>query len=380
MPQITEAYVGWLLDDLREAIEGNCFTAVESITSSLATELISRGWSQRALYEMRNLLVAALASENGWFDLENTLTRSRRRHECVFPVDSELIEEENRVFEKLELSIQERSQLLASPLYRDTARVLPTAPWYLLIQVDAFDPFSALEYAEGKLSSVLDILELFNFGGLKIHDLRIVACRDDGRLKRVSADHKWMQLPPAFQSATFDAIAEYMIDSTLNRVDRSRYATALSYYRMGMESMEPTARFVNLWVSLESFCRTPAFDSIIECVTSRIPELLSTAYIYSLVRNYCEDCRRTGVDLPGNIIAVDSYASRRLTITEIIVATQSGWTRGVKGGDSLSFTSFTTDQRNDIPPIESKPSWETLLSHRQRLYWHIQRLYRVRTL
>jgi len=379
LPQISEAYIGWLLDDLREAMGRSCVTAVVSLVSSLATELISMGWSRRALYEMRDLLVAALISENGWFDLVNALTRSKRRYECLFLVDNGLSEEENRAFEKLGLSTQERSQLLADSLYGDKERIVPSARRYLLARVDAFDPFSALEYAEAKLSSALDVLNLSSFGEVKLRDLRIIACRDGDRFRRVDADDKWMQLVSRFRSARFDTIVQCMIDSPLGRIDRNRYATALSYYRMGMQSMEPTAKFVNLWVSLESFCRTAAFDSIIECVTSRIPELLSTAYIYRLVRNYYEDCLRAGVDLLDDIIAVDVCAPKRLSITATVKLL-----RDPAGQEALkeatAFHSLLSERTKEMISLLSNPKFlaEALSSHRQRLYWHIQRLYRVR--
>jgi hypothetical protein len=79
LPEITRAYLGWLLADLRDALERNDSAAVGHLASALATELLSVGWSQRALYELRDLLAEVLASETGWPDFESMLSRPKRR-------------------------------------------------------------------------------------------------------------------------------------------------------------------------------------------------------------------------------------------------------------------------------------------------------------
>jgi len=52
LPEITRAYLVWLLADLRDALERNDPAAVGHLASALATELLSVGWSQRAMYGM----------------------------------------------------------------------------------------------------------------------------------------------------------------------------------------------------------------------------------------------------------------------------------------------------------------------------------------
>jgi hypothetical protein len=378
LPEISKEYVVWLLDDLWKAVESDSLSDIECITSSLVTELISMGWSQRALYEMRDFLVEALVSEEGWSNLKTRLIGQKREYECVVPVQASLTEGQKRLFEKLGFFIRDHSQLLTSPLFKNTPRVLPKTSSYLIAIDAAFDPFSALEYAEAKLSSALDLIEFCNFGRPRIHHLRIVGCRK-AKPRRISIFDKWMQLPPEVDTVTFNAIAALIMSPNLCSIDKNRYATALAYYRMGMESREPTAKFINLWVALESFCRTPAFDHIIDCVTLRIPELLSNAYIYSLVRNYYEDCRRARVDLPGGVNTLDTYAHRRTVVLETIRLLRDPYGQETLR-EATAFYSLLSQRTEEMISLLSSPHSliEKLTSHRQRLYWHIQRLYRVR--
>lgn len=327
LPEITRAYLAWLLADLRDALERNDSAAVGHLASALATELLSMGWSQRALYEMRDLLAEVLASEGGWPGFESMLTRPKRKYECAFLIDQ----------------------------------------------------FSALEHAEVKLSSALDTLKLFRFSVLELHSTRVVSCLDMPMVTCLQADSRWMQLPLAFRSAGFETIAQCMNHPMLSRVDRSRFAAALSYYRMGMESIEPASKFVSLWVALESFCRTSAYDSIAESVTCRIPELLTTGYLYRLTRNYYEDCRRTGVDSLDSIIPVEANAPGRSVVRETFAALCDPSRQGALK-QSTAFHSLLSERTEEIALVlsDSALAAKSLSARRQRLHWHLQRLYRVR--
>ncbi len=379
LPEITRAYLAWLLADLRDALERNDSAAVGHLASALATELLSMGWSQRALYEMRDLLAEVLASEGGWPGFESTLTRPKRKYECAFLVDGDLTPHEESALIRLGLSVRRRSELLATPPYVDVARRVPIARRYLVAEVQAFDQFSALEHAEVKLSSALDTLKLFRFSVLELHSTRVVSCLDMPMVTCLQADSRWMQLPLAFRSAGFETIAQCMNHPMLSRVDRSRFAATLSYYRMGMESIEPASKFVSLWVALESFCRTSAYDSIAESVTCRIPELLTTGYLYRLTRNYYEDCRRTGVDSLDSIIPVEANAPGRSVVRETFAALCDPSRQGALK-QSTAFHSLLSERTEEIALVlsDSALAAKSLSARRQRLHWHLQRLYRVR--
>lgn len=379
LPEITRAYLVWLLADLRSALERNDSAAVGHLASALATELLSVGWSQRALYEMRDLLVEVLASEAGWSDFESMLTTPRRRYECAFLIDSDLTPYEESALIRLGLSVRRQVELLATPPYEDAARKAPIARRYLVTEVQAFDQFSALEHAEVKLSSALDMLKLFRFSAVELHSMRVVACLDTPMVTCLPADSRWMQLPLAFRSVAFETIARCMNHSALSRVDRSRFAAALSYYRMGIESIEPASKFISLWAALESFCRTPAYDSIVECVTCRIPELLTTGYLYRLTRNYYEDCRRTGVESLDSIIPVEANASGRSAVGETLAALCDPSRQGALR-QATAFHSLLSERTEEITLLlsDSALAAKSFSARRQRLHWHLQRLYRVR--
>lgn len=380
LPRMDESYLEWLLGDIYDALLRDDTAASQSILSALATELLSMGWSRRALYESRNLLIEAMGSETGWVDFVNVLTRGTATYDCIFLVDNELREDEESALRKLELSVCGRAELLSRPFYEGRGRDIPAARRYLVTAVEAHDPFAALELAEGRLSSALDTLELFRFGGLSIGDNRIVVCADQNILRRVDgSQHKWMELPTSFMPVAFDAIAQHMRAPALSSVDKSRYATALSYYRMGMQAMESTSRFINLWVALESFCRTPAFEKVIESVVCRIPELLATTHIYRLVRNYYEDCRRTGVIQLKEIVAVGSNVSSRHVVGQTVTALLDPCKQEALG-EATDFYSLLRERTLQMVKLLSDPgsAAAAMRSHRKRLYWHIQRLYRIR--
>ena len=55
-------------------------------------------------------------------------------------------------------------------------------------------------------------------------------------------------------------------------------------------------KFINLWVALESLCRTDMYENIISNVLETVPPALCLKYIYRCYRNFAEDCLRCNVN------------------------------------------------------------------------------------
>lgn len=54
---------------------------------------------------------------------------------------------------------------------------------------------------------------------------------------------------------------------------------------------------MNMWVALESLCRSDVYENIISNVLETVPAALCNRYIYRKYRNFSEDCKRCGVNL-----------------------------------------------------------------------------------
>lgn len=380
LPQIDGVYLTSLLTDLRGAVEGGDLDATDRLVSALVTELLSMGWSQRALYEMRTRLNRALASQSCWTDIQGMVMRQKRKYICLFLVDHELSETEKSSFITLGLSVRGPADLPSLVPYVDAGHPLPTAPAYIAVDAEAFDPYSALESAKGMLSSALDVLELFRFRRPGIRGLKLVACSDERRLKRIDEGHdEWMQLRSESEVVALSTIARLMNDPALQETDMIRYAAALSHYRMGMQAMQQSSRFVSLWVSLESFCRTPAYENIVECIACRVPELLTITRMYRLIRNYYEDCRRAGIGSPGQVVQHWGGAFTRTVAMELVSALRDPTKQSAMRSATATYSLLSRRTEQLIALLSDlKIMAQTLVSEKKRLYWHVQRLYRVR--
>lgn len=56
-------------------------------------------------------------------------------------------------------------------------------------------------------------------------------------------------------------------------------------------------KYMNMWVALESLCRSDVYDNIISNVLETVPAALCNRYIYRKYRNFAEDCIRCGITL-----------------------------------------------------------------------------------
>lgn len=99
---------------------------------------------------------------------------------------------------------------------------------------------------------------------------------------------------------------------------KGKLRATYSYANMGKASYIQEEKFMNLWVALESLCRTDTYDNIITNVLEIVPPALCKRYIYRLVRNYYEDCHRCGINLTFSTLQISAHQSRREIVKELI--------------------------------------------------------------
>lgn len=78
---------------------------------------------------------------------------------------------------------------------------------------------------------------------------------------------------------------------------KARLNATYSYANMSRASYALEEKYMNMWVALESLCRSDVYENIISNVLETVPAALCNRYIYRKYRNFSEDCKRCGVNL-----------------------------------------------------------------------------------
>src|SRR5690625_6911682 len=68
-----------------------------------------------------------------------------------------------------------------------------------------------------------------------------------------------------------------------------------NYITLSHESNSQESKFLNLWIALEAIVETPVYDGEIERVKEIVSSIHCENYIYSILRNFHEDCNRCDV-------------------------------------------------------------------------------------
>ena len=94
----------------------------------------------------------------------------------------------------------------------------------------------------------------------------------------------------------FESTRKIFADET-KRAICDRLQGAFSYTNISRSSLFQEEKYMNLWVALESLARTDMYSNIISNVKETVPAAICIRYIYRIVRNFAEDCKRCRVDL-----------------------------------------------------------------------------------
>lgn len=91
-------------------------------------------------------------------------------------------------------------------------------------------------------------------------------------------------------------------DVEVNRKLKSLY----EFTRISDESLSPQSTFINLWIGIESFAQSKEFDGGIESVKTVIAYTSTHNYLYSIIRNFLEDCNRCKIEIKydGQLIRI----------------------------------------------------------------------------
>lgn len=82
---VSPEYLPRLVELLEMRIQANDLRQVDSLTSSLANELISRGWAQRKLYAAKRLFASGKGFPNGWTRFREMILGGRRVFTSIIP-------------------------------------------------------------------------------------------------------------------------------------------------------------------------------------------------------------------------------------------------------------------------------------------------------
>lgn len=125
--------------------------------------------------------------------------------------------------------------------------------------------------------------------------------------------------------------------------------------------------------------RTGQYSDIISHIKLVLPEVMCTRYIYRIVRNFTEDCKRCDVSFSSSL-SIDILSQNKKELVEKMIDAFRDNLKFQTIQQACNCNSLLLYRCNDIYNLLNSTDEivKRLEHYTQKIRWHIQRLYRIR--
>lgn len=341
-----------------------CVNMLDKLVTSLACELLQRGFSKEYLYHYVN---KSIKLPSFYDDFIHFRERIEKEGMIEYTVILKIL-----LPEKYSDILPDKVFIKVVPNeYRNEGSVRKmlcpgTSVRFFIDIINAMDHNAAVKIARNHLSSELDKLHLglFSFNA-QIHNRAAVFRYKNGILHTTIPvthfflDGNYSKLPEVskqFRLYLQNIKSNFAISNDV----KDRLESALRHLRLGNTASENEQRFINYWIALE-FIFSSAFNE--ESTFSRLKEnLLTVLYVCYIKRNLL-------------------YLNTTLQSIKLIDQNEYYWEKQNVDGFIQSQTRLILRyhlQRMKSHILKNNAIKDYLKNHEKRLSWHLIRIYRLR--
>lgn len=300
---IAHNYMNYLVDELDYAINNNDKNCIQFCTKNILSILATKGWTTKSLFSKIKILHKS-ATEDKWTKFKQfLLLETSQTYKVYIPVKLHYSEREdinNKIQDlfnnpNLRIRLKTGDEIIDENL--PPFKIIQSEERYVEIEIEAYDLYSAAIKGIKLYSNLLNSLSFFNI--IRPWSLNYLSCivkNEDNSEKR--------QFKPYDLYGTYDyfegANSLFDLSKSITGNDKSKICKKLlstySYTNVGRAAYSQEEKFMNIWVALESLCKTDMCPDIISNILDNVTPTLCSRYIFSLVRNFSEDCIRCNVD------------------------------------------------------------------------------------
>lgn len=391
---IADQYLKWLVSELKGILDkeeinfhgnDNFFAelkTVDTLIGRVISELVGNGWSVKSLYKLGKGLIKEIrrTETDTWDKFLGILLKEKEMYTCFFPIENDVSSDFIRLLKKVDVVLFTGEQI--NNLYPDLlTHHISNKRNYIQVEIVAFDKHSAINLAWEEMLNKLDVLQFYGHDIPSINKQPIIVFSNGKRFERnhaVSLSYK-----KNYTSAP-STIFENAIHLFSQKGDKDvirKIRSVFEFSRISHESLSPQSTFINLWIALETFLNVSFYEGEMENIREIGSAVLSNNYIYSLIRNFYEDCNRCNVGLFKETEAPsgDHTRAKVSKLVEMLTDEQEKeriMQLCVEKNVLLAYRCF-----NFINLLQDgKRVAEAIENHQNRVKQHLQRLYRIRNM
>ncbi|CAM3133670.1 hypothetical protein [Sporolactobacillus spathodeae] len=329
--QIQACYLNWAIDQVIEIFDKKIedgaddhlvLTKLNNTMKSLISELMGRGWSIQGLYSLLVNTIKEKAdsgdSEDCWNIFFERLKSDKMTYICLFSAYQEPSEIIKDISGKVKLDILSGREVLDTYSMNGLDNHIRGDGVYIRQIINAFDLYAAVNESWQQIMKKYDFLNFYGYSSPRLNQKPIILYPNMDKFSRKIE----VEIITAFNKAVAPfSIIEPVLDSIQNDATQNlakRIRSVFEFSRISDESLSLQSAFINLWIALESFVQTKEYPGDIESITKVVSASELDHYIYGLVRNFYEDCRRCHVNLKEMGYDLESNWSSKKKVTAVL--------------------------------------------------------------
>lgn len=308
-------YLETVLYELKSSILSGEVNHIVSYASIAASQAIHNGWSPHALSDLLRIFTQEGTFDSQWNQFRNRLVDSHNYpHDVLINIpfaqlsgtaQTQAIDTLNQ----LGLNLRTHDEIVAQyPDIKDIGELVKAEKRFFCVSVHAKDIYSASHIVISKLATVLNMASFYSLvNAWDLKSVTIVA------INRTNLYHRSFSAKLLYSTydyidssgRIFESTRKIFLDDTKSEI-RAKLQGAFSYTNISRASLFQEEKYMNLWVALESLARTDMYTDIISNVRESVPAAVCIRYVYRIVRNFIEDCKRCHVNLNFERIIIDT--------------------------------------------------------------------------
>lgn len=386
---IEPKYLEYTLSELKDSILDNRIKDIKDYANLVASQAVFIGWSAYALSDLLRYFRQDDKFENQWYRFERELLNIKLSEHCVFiniPFKNQSSDELKRnidTLERLGLTIKTYNEIVKEFSYIDDInRLIKAEKRYFCVKVNARDIYSASHLAITKISEQLNFASFYNLiDAWDLQSVIIVPINMQSKYHRsftaksLYATHDYLDSSGKVFEDTRRIFSEQE-----NYGIRDKLQGSFGYTNISRASLFQEEKYMNLWVALESLARTNMYNDIISSIKETVPSAMSLRYIYRVVRNFVEDCKRCRIILEFSTCSIDINQETKQKMVKEMIAIFKDDKLFSELKDKCQINNLLVSRIDDIQCLLRDVSFakSKIENHYKHIYWQIQRLYRIR--
>ena len=286
---IEKDYFEKLILSLEESIENNVVAEIIGKTNQLVS-CVARGWSAKALGKIISILNDTGSHPENWNHFKNRiLNKDLDKYRiciplCIRPI-SAAGQKSIDALEKVKIRIRDMGISLVNGQniideYPDLKENVKNNQPYVDIRENSYDVYSASHRAISTYADVLNALSFYNLvEAWNIRDVSWIAVNTTNGYKCLLKSRDLYSTYDYLEGASRIFRSSEELDKSTKGTLKAKLRATYSYANIGKVSYAQEDKYINLWVALESLCRTDMYPNIISNVLETVPAALCSKYI-----------------------------------------------------------------------------------------------------